>query len=66
MVFHRAKIKNDQQSNIVMNNVCLQRTYNLKYLGVVIDHKLNWTHHIAYVKLKFLRELVLCIGQGIT
>ena len=57
MVFHRAKIKNDQQSNIVMNNVCLQRTNNLKYLGVVIDHKLNWTHHIAYVKNKISKGI---------
>ena len=52
MVFHRAKIKIDNDVNITMNNDCLKRTNSLKYLGVIIDHKLNWTQHIAHVKNK--------------
>ena len=43
MVFHRAKIKIDNDVNITMNNDCLKRNNSLKYLGVIIDHKLNWT-----------------------
>ena len=40
-----------------MNNVCLQITNNLKYIGVVIDHKLNWTYHKAYVKNKISKGI---------
>ena len=50
MVFHRAKIKIDNDVNITMNNDCLKRTNILKYFCVIIDHKLNWTQHIAHVK----------------
>ena len=28
----------------------------VKYIGVTIDHKLNWIEHIAYVKIRFLKE----------
>ena len=52
MVFHRAKLKIDKHAAIKMNGVFLQRTNSLKYLGVIIDHKLNWTQHIAHVKNK--------------
>ena len=52
MVFHGAKIKIDNDVNITMNNDCLKRTNSLKYIGVIIDYKLNWTQHIAHVKNK--------------
>ena len=52
MVFHRAKVKLDKHAAIKMNGVFLQRTNSLKYLGVIIDHKLNWTQHIAHVRNK--------------
>ena len=52
MVFHRAKLKIDKHAAIKMNGVFLQRTNSLKYLGVIIDHKLNWTQHIAHVRNK--------------
>ena len=28
----------------------VQKTDSLKYLGVIIDHRLNWSHHITHVK----------------
>ena len=49
MVFHRAKIKRDNDLDNTINNDCLKITNSLKYLGVLIDHKLNWTQHIAHV-----------------
>ena len=54
MVFHRAKLKIDKHATIKMSGVFLQRTNSLKYLGVIIDHKLNWTQHnyIAHVRNK--------------
>ena len=49
IVFHRARIKYDEHAVITIDNVILQRTNSLKYLGVIIDYKLNWTQHIAHV-----------------
>ena len=52
MVFHRSRIKIDGDSVITITNDCLQRSNSLKYLGVIIDHKLSWTQHITHVKNK--------------
>ena len=41
LVFHIAKLKIDKHAAIKMNGVFLHRTNSLKYLGVIIDHKLN-------------------------
>ena len=43
IVFHKARIKSYEHAVITINNVILQRTNSLKYLGVIIDYKLNWT-----------------------
>ena len=41
-------------SNITVNNVCLPDITYKKFLGVWIDSKLTWNHHLSklYVKLK--------------
>ena len=65
MVFHRASIKIDKHPVVAMDNVCLNKTESLKYLGIIIDHKLNWTSHIAHVKNKISKLLALCSEQGI-
>ena len=39
-------------TNVTMNNCCLKKTNSLKYLGVIIDHRLNWSQHITHVKNK--------------
>ena len=52
MVFHRAKIKIVTPIDVTMNNCCLKKTDSLKYLGAIIDDRLNWTQHIAHVKNK--------------
>ena len=50
MVFHREKLKIVNPIDVTMNNCCLKKTDSLKYLGVIIDHRLNWSQHIAHVK----------------
>ena len=52
MVFHRDRIKIDKHPVVTMDNVCLNKTESLTYLGIIIDHKLNWTSHIAHVNNK--------------
>ena len=31
--------------------------YRLQYLGIIIDHKLNWVQHITYVKNKIAKGI---------
>ena len=35
-----------------MNDSIINRVNSIKYFGVIIDHKLNWIEHIAYIFLK--------------
>ena len=51
MVFDRGKEKTDQYS-LFLNNILIDRVKYTKFLGVIIDEKLNWTHHISYIKNK--------------
>ena len=32
-----------------MNGSLLNKATQVKYLGIIIDHKLNWVQHITYV-----------------
>ena len=51
MVFDRGKEKNDQDS-LYLNKILIERVKFTKFLGVIIDEKLTWTHHISYIKNK--------------
>ena len=48
---HRTRIKSHDLS-IRIDESTLNRSTNTKYIGVIIDHKLNWYEHIAHVKKK--------------
>ena len=56
LLFHRARLKGN---NLVVkiNDCVLNRVNNIKYLGVIIDHKLKWCEHISYVKNKVSKGL---------
>ena len=41
MILHRTKIKIDKHPVVTMDNMCLNKIESLKYLGMIIDHKLN-------------------------
>ena len=56
MLFHRARIKGNN-SVVKINDSVLNRVNNMKYLGVIIDHKLKWCEHISYVKNKISKGL---------
>ena len=51
MMFHRTRIKNkatEDRVHLCGNN--LISVSNTKFLGVIIDSKLNWSDHITYIK----------------
>ena len=54
MIFHRTRIKHMSgvANSIVMDNNIFVKTSSLKYLGVIVDDKLNWIKHISYVRNK--------------
>ena len=42
---------------MVIDNHDLTQVNSAKYLGVIIDHKLNWIEHISYVKSKISKGI---------
>ena len=64
-LFHRARMKTNNSVNIIVDKCILNKVTSIKYLGVIIDHKLNWIEHISYVQKKFLKALEYCIRPDI-
>ena len=60
MIFHRARLKNTDHRKMdvtcIMDHSTLTKVVSLKYLGVIVDHKLNWIDHITYVKKNIERN----------
>ena len=52
MIFRLSIIKPNVINKVVIDNHELSEITSAKYLGVIIDHKLNWIEHISYVKSK--------------
>lgn len=44
--------KKNIKVEICVDNVYLERVNEIKFLGVIIDHKLCWKPHITYVRGK--------------
>ena len=57
MIFRRSRIKPNVINKVVIDNHQLTQVNSAKYLGVIINHKLNWIEHISYEKIKCLRAL---------
>ena len=57
MLFHRKRIKTDNLM-LTIGQGTLKQTSQCKYLGLIIDNKLNWAAHIAQVKSKLSK----CVG----
>ena len=58
MLFHHTRIKHkvhEDRVHISRNN--LARVNNIKFLGVIIDSKLNWSDHITYIQNKISKSI---------
>ena len=51
MVFHRSRRKINK-GNILLDTTILSQVTFTKFLEVILDDKLKWTHHISYIKKK--------------
>ena len=56
MIFHRTRIKHKSRDVTIRGN-SLTCTHNTKFLGVIIDDKLNWSDHILYIKNKISKSI---------
>ena len=54
IIFNNKK-KDNYKFNITMEHHQLQRVSEIKYLGVIVDEKLNWQRHIELIKTKISR-----------
>ena len=57
MMFHRTRIKHNTNIKIVIDNNIVDHINNTKFLGVIIDSKLNWAAHILDIKSKILKYI---------
>ena len=59
IVFHRARLKTIHNSSmdIIMDNQVLTKVNLIKYLGIIVDHKLNCLDNITYVKAKISKGM---------
>ena len=48
----KAKLK---KFKININKYCIKQVTEMKYLGVILDNKLNWHNHIQYVCAKLAK-----------
>ena len=56
MVFHRSRRKLDKEDILLDNTIIKQVTFT-KLLGIIIDDKLKWIHHISYIKNKISKGM---------
>jgi hypothetical protein len=52
MVISRRRRKENKEIIIYMNNKPLEQAQKIKYLGIIIDSKLNFREHILYTASK--------------
>jgi len=51
-IVSRRKSKENKEITVYMNNKPIEQFQNIKYLGIIIDSKLNFREHIMYTASK--------------
>ena len=49
--------KKNIKAELMIDNVMVERVYEIKFLGVILDHKLCWKSHITYISSKLARTV---------
>ena len=57
MIFSTKKLESAKTEDIKIGNKNIERKSEARFLGVIIDNKLNWSCHIATIKTKMARYI---------
>ena len=57
MIFGNQKNLLSHQIEIKIDNTILERVYENKFLGVIIDNNFSWKHHINYIRSKMAKSI---------
>ena len=57
MVIHRGRRKSYNNIKLYIDDAIIEEASTIKYLGVILDNKLKWTSHIAFVKNKVAKGI---------
>ena len=57
MVFHRSRIKHKYTHEVQIKGNIINHVCNTKFLGIIIDSKLNWVDHINHIKNKISKSI---------
>jgi hypothetical protein len=57
VVFHPPQKKSQYSMNLKINNKTLQEKSSIKYLGIIIDHYLDWKGHVSQLSKKISRVI---------
>ena len=55
MIFSTRRLSTE--SDIKINNVSIERKREARFLGVIVDEKLNWGKHISAIRYKICRYI---------
>jgi len=64
MVISRRKRKENKEVLFYMNNKPLEEVQKIKYLGIIINSKLNFREHIMYISGKYTK-LIHTISESV-
>ena len=56
MVFHRSRRKINK-GNILLDTTILSQVTFTKFLGIILDDKLKWSHYISYIRNKISKGM---------
>ena len=57
IIFGKKRVPDD--FHIIINGMAIERVYSTKFLGVIIDHRLNWKEHVSQVTIKLNKILAI-------
>ena len=57
MIFTNNKLFREHDYNLTISNTDIKRTNQSKFLGVIINEKLNWNNHVAAIRQKMSRHI---------
>ena len=59
MLFSRRGVSANTNTKLTINDIEIERVEQIKFLGYMVDHKLNWKSHIQYIASKISKSYAI-------